>query len=283
MHKTIDVRNTQIPRIGLGTWQMQGITCVEAVSKALDLGYRYIDTAQIYENESDVGEAISSSDVPRSDIFLTTKIWMDKVGPETAQKSVETSLKKLKTEYVDLLLLHWPVGSVPLDQQVKSLQAIQKAGLTKMIGVSNYTVDLMKQVTDDLGADIITNQVEYHPYLSQAPVLDFVRQHDMFLTAYCPLARGRIRAEPLLTELGKKYDKSAGQVTLRWLIQQKQVVAIPKAANPLHIEDNFNIFDFSLTADEMSQISALAKPDGRIVNPEWAPEWDKENNKSQAA
>jgi diketogulonate reductase-like aldo/keto reductase len=262
---------------------MRGITCFEAVNKALDIGYRYIDTAQIYENESDVGEAISASDVPRSDIFLTTKIWMDNVGPKTAQKSVETSLKKLKTEYVDLLLLHWPVDSVPLDQQVKSLQAIQKSGLTKMIGVSNYTVDLMKQVTEDLGANIVTNQVEYHPYLSQAPVLDFVRQHDMFLTAYCPLARGRIRAEPPLTEIGKKYDKSAGQVTLRWLIQQKQGVAIPKAANPLHIEDNFNIFDFSLTADEMSQISALAKPDGRIVNPEWAPKWDKENNKSQAA
>ncbi len=283
MQKTIQVQGKEIPRIGLGTWQMKGITCVDAIKTALDIGYRYIDTAQIYENEADVGEALSTTTIPRSDVFLTTKIWMDNVGPDSAQKSVETSLKKLKTDYVDLLLLHWPVEDVPLDQQIKALQAIQKSGMTKMIGVSNYTVDLMKQVVESLGAGIVTNQVEYHPYLSQAPVLDFIRDHEMFLTAYCPLARGRIRTEPLLSEIGNKYNKSTGQITLRWLIQQKQVVAIPKAANPLHIEENFNIFDFSLTSEEMSRISALAKPDGRIVNPDWAPHWDTENKKSQAA
>lgn len=278
MQSTLDFKNIKIPRLGLGTWEMQGYTCTQAVSKALEIGYRHIDTAQVYNNESDVGQAIAESGLPRSEIFLTTKIWIDNVASGAAQKSIEYSLKKLKTDYVDLLLLHWPVKSIPLHKQIRALQAIQDWGMAGMIGVSNYPTALLQQIIDDTDAEITNNQIEYHPYLNQQAVLEFARKHHMFVTAYCPLARGRVRDDPFLCRIGTKYGKSAGQVALRWLIQQDNVVAIPKAANPVHIEDNFNIFDFDLTDDEMAQIASLAHPNGRIVKPDWSPVWDKDTS-----
>lgn len=283
MQTTLDIKNTSIPRIGLGTWQLNGIDCTNSVSTALELGYRHIDTAQIYDNEAEIGQAIAESGIPRSEIFLTTKIWGDNVASGAAQKSVEESLKKLKTDHVNLLLLHWPVKTIPLHRQIRALQTIQDWGMTKLIGVSNYPVALMQQILDETDAEIVTNQVEYHPYLSQQPVLDFVEKHHMFLTAYCPLSRGLVRTDPTILKIAGKYGKSAGQVTLRWLIQQGNVLAIPKAANPLHIEDNIQIFDFELTTEEMQQIKDLANPEGRIVNPEWSPQWDAPDQDSQAA
>ncbi|MDY0029381.1 MAG: aldo/keto reductase [Pseudobdellovibrionaceae bacterium] len=273
----------RIPRIGLGTWQMQGITCEEAVTKAFEIGYRHIDTAQIYENEAEVGNAIAQSGLRRSEIFLTTKIWIDNVAAGVAQKSVEESLRKLKTDYVDLLLLHWPVKSIPLHKQIRALQTIQDWGMAKTIGISNYPTALLQQIIDDTDAEIVCNQVEYHPFLNQDPILDFVRKHNMYVTAYCPLARGLVRTNPAILQIAGHHEKSAGQVALRWLIQQDNVVAIPKAANPLHIQDNFNIFDFELSADEMAAISALANPEGRIVKPEWGPAWDEDRSAAKAA
>jgi 2,5-diketo-D-gluconate reductase B len=268
-------KDTKIPALGYGTWQLRKQECVTGVGKALEIGYRHIDTAQIYENEAEVGAAITASGVKRADIFLTTKVWNTNLKFGSLQKSVDESLKKLKTDYVDLLLIHWPITDVPFAEQLKGLVEVKKAGLAELIGVSNFTVAQMKEVAETIGADVATNQVEYHPFLSQKPVLDYLRSKDMFLTAYSPLARGKVAEAPLLQELGKKYGKTPGQITLRWLVQQDGVAAIPKAASELNLRNNFQIFDFKLDDAEMQKIHALAKPDGRLISPEWAPKWDR--------
>ncbi len=271
----LSFKNSKIPALGYGTWQLRDKEGEDSIVTALGVGYRHIDTAQIYENEEAVGAGIKKSGVGRSDIFLTTKVWMDKVRDGDLQASVEGSLKKLKTDYVDLLLIHWPVKEVPFDEQLRALQDVQKEGKTKLIGVSNFNVAQMKMVTDEIGAVIATNQVEYHPALSQKPVLDFCRAQGMFLTAYSPLARGAVDKEPVIQAIAKRHNKTSGQVTLRWLIQQGDVAAIPKAASRKHIEGNFAIFDFKLDDREMRDIHALARPDGRMIDPDWAPVWDK--------
>lgn len=270
----INIRGISVPALGFGTYQLTGPDCVTAVVEAIETGYRHIDTAQIYGNETEIGEAIRSSGVPRGDIFLTTKIWMDRVSDGALQKSVSDSLARLKVEYVDLLLIHWPVEEVPFTQQMKALTEVQAAGKTKLIGVSNFTVDQMRATIEAINAPVAANQVEYHPYLSQKPVLDYVRAHDMFLTAYSPLARGKVADDPVLQRIGKQYGKSAGQITLRWLIQQDRVAAIPKASSLKNMRANFDIFDIRLTDAEMAEIAALARPDGRLINPEWSPQWD---------
>jgi len=264
----------KVPVLGLGTWQLRASECESAVEKAIGLGYRHIDTAQIYDNETEVGTGIKNSGLARNEIFLTTKVWMDRVSQSMMMKSVDESLRKLKTDYVDLLLIHWPVTTVPFKEQMEALKEVRAAGKTKLIGVSNFTVQQMHEVHDELQAPIATNQVEYHPFLNQQPVLDYIRQNDMFLTAYSPLARGAVSDVSAIKEIGMKYNKTPGQVTLRWLVQQDNVVAIPKSASEKHILSNIDIFDFALTIDEMAKISALAKSDGRLINPEWAPEWD---------
>lgn len=273
--KTITIQNKDIPTLGFGTWKLSGDVCVKATELALDVGYRHIDTAQIYENEGEVGQALKNSGLERRDIFLTTKVWMENVAKNKMAKSVDESLKKLKTDYVDLLLIHWPVADVPLKEQVEALAALQKSGKAHMIGVSNYPVALMREVLEDYGVKIANNQVEYHPFLSQRPVLEFARRHSMWITAYSPLARGGVAGNSVLKAIGEKYGKNEGQVTLRWFTQQPDVAAIPKAASEAHIRNNFNIFDFTLTDQEMNDIFALARPDGRIVNPDWAPDWDE--------
>lgn len=273
--KTLDVQNKSIPTLGFGTWKLFGDECVTATELALDTGYRHIDTAQIYENEAEVGQAIKNSGIDRGNIFLTTKVWMENVSQNKMAESVDESLRKLKTDYVDLLLIHWPVDNVPLKEQMESLQAIQQSGKAHLIGVSNYPVSLMREVLDDYGVKVANNQVEYHPFLSQKPVLDFAEAHDMWVTAYSPLARGAVAGNPVLKRIGQKYGKSEGQVTLRWLIQQDNVAAIPKAASEAHIRNNFNIYDFILSDEEMNAIFALARPDGRLINPGWAPQWDE--------
>lgn len=273
--KTIKIQNKDIPVLGLGTWKLTGDGCVRATELALDIGYRHIDTAQIYENEAEVGQAIRNSGVERRDIFLTTKVWMENLPKAKFVKSVDESLRKLKTDYVDLLLIHWPVFDVPLKEQVETLQALQQSGKAHLIGVSNYPVAIMREVLDDYGVKIVNNQVEYHPFLSQKPVLDFARAHDMFITAYSPLARGGIVGNPVLKKIGEKYGKNEGQVTLRWLSQQPGVAAIPKAASEANIRNNINVHDFTLSDEEMNAIFALARPDGRLINPDWSPQWDK--------
>ena len=271
----ITTQGKKVPALGYGTWNLRGKDCVSGVEKALEIGYRHIDTAQIYENEAEVGDGIKASGLKRNDIFLTTKIWIENLRDGDLQKSLDVSLKKLKVDHVDLLLLHWPITDIPFAEQLKALQAVQKEGKTTSIGVSNYTIAQMKEVSGKIGAKILNNQVEYHPYLSQKPLLDYVRAHDTFLTAYCPLARGKVNDDAVITKIAKKHGKTAGQITLRWLVQQDRVAAIPKSGSEKHIRENFEIFDFKLDDTEMKEISALARPDGRIVNPPFAPKWDR--------
>jgi 2,5-diketo-D-gluconate reductase B len=270
----VTANGKKIPALGFGTWDLRDSSCVTGVETAIKIGYRHIDTAQIYENEAEVGAGIKASGVKRDDIFLTTKIWVTNLKEGDLQKSLDISLKKLQTDHVDLLLIHWPIMDIPFAEQLKTLQSVQKDGRTSSIGVSNFTVAQMKEVTEKIGAKILTNQVEYHPYLAQQPVLDYIRANDMFLTAYSPLARGKVSNDPVITKIAQKYNKTNGQVTLRWLVQQEGVAAIPKSSSEKHIRENFEIFDFKLDDSEMKQIAALARPDGRLVNPGFAPKWD---------
>jgi 2,5-diketo-D-gluconate reductase B len=272
--KTLSLQGQEIPVLGFGTWRLAGEECVQAVDFALNNGYRHVDTAQIYENEAEVGEGIAKSGVPRDQIFLTTKVWRNNFLDKTVAQSVDESLKKLKTDYVDLLLVHWPFPEVSILELVEGVIKAQDSGKAKRIGVSNFTTAQMKEALDNYGGKICNNQIEYHPFLSQKPVLDFARENNIAITAYSPIARGKTLENETLKEIGAKYGKNPAQISLRWLIQQ-DVIAIPKSATPDNIKANINIFDFELSDEEMKTISALGSDDGRLINPDFAPEWDR--------
>lgn len=271
----VEANGASIPAIGLGTWDLRGDVCVRCVKGALEGGYRHIDTAAMYENEESVGEGVRSSSVPREEIFLTTKVWPEDAADGDCQRSVEASLSRLGLDYVDLILLHWPNPDVPVAETMAALCEIKARGLARHIGVSNFTVALLDEAIQESAEPIAANQVEYHPYLDQAPLLAKCREQGVALTAYSPLAKGRVFEEPLLKQIGAAHGKTAGQVTLRWLVQQEGVIAIPRSSNPDHISAALAIEDFSLSSEEMSQISSLADPQGRMVNLSWAPDWDE--------
>ncbi|HKW55250.1 MAG TPA: aldo/keto reductase, partial [Stellaceae bacterium] len=240
----IDIKGARVPALGLGTWQLSGRGCFEAVRQALDLGYRHIDTAQMYGNETEVGWAIRESGVARDLIFLTTKLAPGNLAAAAAKRSTEESLRRLATDHVDLLLIHWPTGEAPLGETLGALAALRKAGKTRFIGVSNFNVALLQEAAETHGADLLCNQVEYHPYLSQRAVLAAVRRHGVMLTAYSPLARGRVQRDAALTAIGHVYGKSPAQAALRWLLDQDGVAAIPKATSRAHLAANLAVFDF---------------------------------------
>ena len=272
----LDIKGARVPALGLGTWQLSSRGCFEAVRQALDLGYRHIDTAQMYGNETEVGWAMRESGLARDQIFLTTKLAPGNHAAAAVKRSTEESLRRLATDHVDLLLIHWPTGEVPLDETLGALAALRQAGKARHIGVSNFTVALIAQAVDTHRADLLCDQIEYHPYLSQRAVLAAMRRHGMLLTAYSPLARGRAQRDAVLTAIGRSYGKSAAQVALRWLLDQDGVVAIPKASSRAHLAANIAIFDFTLSAADRAQIDRLR--DGyRVVDPAgWAPDWDPE-------
>lgn len=262
-----------MPALGFGTWQLEGEECINAIPIAVETGYRHIDTAQVYGNEAEVGKGLEASGIDQQDIFLTTKIWMDNLSPSDVKQSTQESLNKLRTDYVDLLLIHWPSDSVPLDETLGAMSDLVDAGSVKHLGVSNFTtrhLDEAKEVSDK---PIFCNQVEYHPYLDQTPVLNWCRENDTFLVAYSPLARADVFSDETLQKIGAQYGKTAGQVCLRWHLQQPGVSAIPKSANPNHIRANFDIFDFQLSDEDMDRINQM-RGDGRLIEPAWAPDWD---------
>ncbi len=264
-----------IPSLGFGTFRMPGADVLNIVPQALAIGYRHIDTAQIYGNEAEVGEAIEGSAVPRNDIFLTTKVWVDHYRAGDLQKSVETSLKKLRTDQVNLLLLHWPNPKVPFAETIEALNAVQRAGMAQHIGVSNLNTAQMAEARRLSAAPLVTNQVEYHPYLNQDKLLQTARAANMTVTAYYGLADGTVVDDPLLRAIGERHRKSAVQVTLRWLVQQPGVVALTKTVQAARALSNFAIFDFELSAQEMAEIHALTARHQRFVSPEGlAPQWD---------
>ena len=268
-------KNIKIPRLGFGTWQLNPKTAGQTICYALEMGLRHIDTAQIYNNEEAVGEAVRKSSISREDIFLTTKLWANHLlGEASVIKGTEESLKKLKTDYVDLLLIHWPFSEMPREECLKALSKLKDSGKIRFIGVSNFTKALLKEALD-FCPQIVTNQVEYHPLLSQETLLQTAKEHKIFLTAYCPLARGHIMKIKQLEVIGKKYGKTPAQVTLRWLIDQENVVVIFKSDKLERIKSNFDIFDFQLESEDRKKIQKLTYNKKRIVNPTFAPQWDR--------
>lgn len=266
----VELQDEKVPALGFGTWQLKGEDCVEGVKTALDLGYRHIDTAQAYGNEDKVGKGIQESDVERDDIWLTTKVWRDNLNTQDLKGSVEESLDRLGTEYVDLLLIHWPFQEMDLKAVVEKMDELVKEGKARNIGISNFLPKQMERAQQLSDHNLLTNQVEYHPFLNQDKVLDKCRDMDMMLTAYSPIARGDVIGNETLKEIGDRYGKSEVQVALRWLIQQDNVAAIPKATSGDHIRQNLDIFDFELSDEETEAISEL-RGNERKVDPDFAP------------
>lgn len=270
----VSANGTNIPAIGFGTFELGPADAEAMTAHALETGYRHVDTAQLYDNEAAVGAGIRRSGIAREDIFLTTKVWIDHFANGDLQQSVKDSLDRLGTDYVDLLLLHWPNPDVALAETMGALNDVRDQGLARNIGISNFTTALIDKAVEASPAPLVTNQVEYHPYLSQQPVKETLDQHNMALTAYCPLARGNVFKDATLQRIGEAHGKQAGQVALRWLLQQGDVIVIPRSTNPDHVVSNFDVFDFELTGEQMDEISALQREDGRLISPSFAPAWD---------
>ena len=264
-------QSVDVPALGFGTFKLKGDVCRSAVTEALDLGYRHVDTARMYENESEVGRGIRDAAVDREEVFLTSKIWMKHLDPDNLVRELHNSLRELQTEYLDLLLIHWPNPDIPLSSTLDAMKKVREEGLIRHLGVSNFPAALLKEAVEQ--APILCNQVEYHPLLGQEALLAMAEEHDVMLTAYSPLAQGEVVKHPVLELIGAKYGKSGNQVALRWLLEQPQVVAIPRSSKPEHIRDNFEIFDFALSEEDKSKIAQLPK-DLRQINPDFAPEWD---------
>lgn len=255
--------------IGLGTWQMKGEEAYGAVRTALDVGYVHIDTAQIYENEADVGRAIADSGIDRKQLQVTTKVWRDALDPAVLPSAIEASAQALGG-YVDLALIHWPTNDVPLAATLHALREQQQRGLVRAIGVSNFPPKLLARATQL--APIACNQVEYHPYLAQTVLRDQCRKEGVLLVAYCPLARGKALRDPVVLSIARRVGGTPAQVVLRWLVQQQGVVAIPKSSKPAHIRENLGVDRIDLSQQDMATLSSLARGE-RLINPPFAPRW----------
>jgi 2,5-diketo-D-gluconate reductase B len=269
----IEANGAKIPAIGLGTWELRGRTCARLVEQALRLGYRHIDTAQVYENEREVGEGLRGSGVKRADVFVTTKVWTTHFAPNDLERSVKESLARLRLTEIDLLLLHWPNPHVPLSETLGALAHARQLGLTRHIGVSNFTVALIEDAVAACAEPLVCDQVEYHPYLDQTKVKAACAAHDMALVAYSPVAKGRIKNDRALALIGKRHHKTAAQICLRWLVQQN-VAAIPRTSKLERLSENIDVFDFELSDEEMNQISAMGSASGRLTDYGFAPKWD---------
>ncbi|HSK86670.1 MAG TPA: aldo/keto reductase [Rubrobacter sp.] len=252
-----EVKGKKVPSLGLGTWRLSGEEGVGAIECALTLGYRHIDTAQMYANEGEVGHGIQRSGVDREDIFLVTKIRTSNFSYDDVIHSTHESLNKLQTEYVDLLLMHWPNPSVPLEETLGAMTKLQEERSVKHVGVSNFPPSMVEEATEY--ATVFCNQVEYHPYRAQDELLEQAKEMDLLLTAYSPVAKGTVANDATLRELGEAHGKTPTQVALRWLVQQEKVAAIPKAASESHLKSNIDIFDFELSDEEMERVFALRR------------------------
>ncbi len=271
----ITTQGMRMPKLGLGTWRMEGSECRVAVERALALGYRHLDTAEMYGNEAEVGAGLAGSRVARADVHLTTKVWWEHLQPDAMRDALRRSLDRLATPYVDLYLIHWPppprVDHLPA--ALEALTALKEEGLTRAIGVSNFPVALMRQAVEELGAPIACNQVEYHVLLDQSAVLDYARAHDIAVTAYCPLAQGRLAEYPDLAAIAQKHGATPPQIALAWLLEQPGVAAIPKAARAESQRANLEALSIRLDDEDRATIALLPK-DERFVSPSFAPRWD---------
>lgn len=273
--QTVKANGAEIPALGFGVFRMSDEEVERVVPAALEAGFRHFDTAQIYRNEAALGRALQAAGARRDDLFLTTKVWVDQYSPDRFAASVDESLDKLKVDRVDLLLLHWPGDQVAIADQIGMLNAVQAAGKTRFIGVSNQNIAQLRESVERSQAPIVTNQIEVHPYLDQGAMAAAARDLGVAITAYYAMADGKVPRDPDLQRIGAKYGKTAAQVTLRWLIQQGHIV-LSKTARPERVAENFAVSDFALDDGDMAAIAKLARPDGRIVSPAGlAPVWDK--------
>jgi len=272
MH-VVEANGARIPAIGLGTWELRGRACARIVEQALRLGYRHVDTAQIYENEREVGEGVRGSGVRRDDVFVTTKVWTTHFAPNDLERSTKESLARLRLTEVDLLLLHWPNPQVPLVETLGALARVRQQGLARHIGVSNFTVALIEEAVVACPEPLVCDQVEFHPYLDQTRVREACARHGMAVVAYSPVAKGRIKNDRALLRIGDRYRKTAAQVCLRWLVQQN-VAAIPRTSKLERLSENIEIFDFELSDEDMQEISGMGNAGGRLVDHGFAPKWD---------
>jgi 2,5-diketo-D-gluconate reductase B len=270
--QTVTVQGVQVPKLGYGTWLVEGEAAYEGVLDALSLGYRHVDTARAYANEREVGRGLADSGVPRDEIWLTTKVWYEDADPDVLTRVFERQLEDLQTDRVDLLLLHWPAPETPLGRTLGAMDALREQGLARHIGVSNFPSELLREALSL--APIFCDQVEYHPYLPQGPVMHECLENDLLLTAYSPFAHGLVHRDPELARIGERHGKSAGQVALRWLLDQPNVATLPKASSHERRAENLDVFDFELDDDERAAIAALSSRHLRTADPPWAPDWD---------
>ncbi|SDI69085.1 aldo/keto reductase [Paraburkholderia phenazinium] len=271
----VHVGNAAIPAIGFGTYGMSADEIYRLIPAALRAGFRHIDTAQIYGNEGEIGDCVAASGIPRSEIFLTTKVWVSNYSERLFEASVDESLRKLKTDYIDLLLLHWPGSKVPLAEQIAGLNAVVRAGKVRHIGVSNFNRALMTDAIRLSAVPLVTNQFEYHPYLNQSLLIDSTRQAGLAVTGYCGMAIGRVFSDPTLKEIAARHDKTIAQIVLRWLVQQSGMVALSRTTRIDRLAQNLAVFDFELDGEDMAAIHSLATAGSRIVDPPGlAPVWD---------
>ena len=269
----VEAHGARIPLIGLGTWELRGRTCARVVEQALERGYRHVDTAELYDNEREVGEGLRTAGIKRDEVFITTKVWPSHFAPRELERSAQASLARLELSHVDLLLLHWPNLQIPLRDTLGALCKVKRMGLTRHIGVSNLTVALIEEAVKLADEPLVCNQIEVHPFIDQDKVMAVCRGYGLAVTAYCPLARGKVPGNEVLARIGKTRGKSAAQVALRYLVQQG-IVAIPRTPNPDHLAANLAVFDLNLSDAEMAEIDKLKQARMRVVNPPHAPRWD---------
>lgn len=268
----VEAAGARIPRLGLGTWQLEGDACVRTVEEALSLGFRHLDTAQMYENEEAVGRGLRQAGVPRDQVFVTTKIWRENLDRDGVLRSTEASLKRLGLDAVDLLLVHWPDPGVPLEETLGAMQELQQQGKVAHLGVSNFPVAWLEKALEI--APVVCDQVEYHALLAQPALLQALRSRGLALVAYSPLAHGRLLEEPAVRDVAERLGASPAQVALRWLLDQEKVVAIPKASKRAHLEDDLRALELELDAQARERLDTLSSRGERTLDPDFAPRWD---------
>jgi 2,5-diketo-D-gluconate reductase B len=263
-----------IPRIGLGTWELEGPAAEEGVRDALEVGYRHIDTARSYGNEREIGTAVGGSGVAREEIFLTTKLWHDDLSPSGVREQLERSLRALGSDYVDLLLIHWPNPEFPLERTLAEMGRLLEEEKVGAIGVSNFPTAELRAAIEAAPVPLLANQVEMHPFLEQRPLLELTAEHGIVLEAYSPLASGAVPGDETLAEIGRRYGKSGTQVALRWLVEHPNVVALPRSGSHANRVANLDVFDFELDDTDRERIARLTAAQRRVIDPRWAPAWD---------
>jgi diketogulonate reductase-like aldo/keto reductase len=269
----IESHGARIPILGFGTMTLKEDQCVQLVEASLKLGYRHLDTAQMYGNEREVGSGMRGSGLKCEDIFLTTKVWFTQLASGDFERSVDESLERLGLPWVDLLMIHWPNAQVPLSESIAALCKMKKAGLTKHIGVANFNVAMIEEAVKLASQPIAVLQIETHPYLGQSKVIAAARRYGMAVVGYCPLARGKVPAEAVLQRIGKAHGKTPAQVALRFL-EQQQIIPIPRTSKRERLAENLGSLDLKLSEAEMAEIAKLQRPNSRIVSPPQAPQWD---------